>query len=132
MTSKRLLIIDDEAGIQAIVGLSLKMEAGWEVLKASSGEEGIVKAEAERPDLILLDVMMPKMDGIETFRRLKANSLTRSIPVILLTAKTQAFERNYFESLGVAGILAKPFNSLTLASAIAQIMGWKLDRGNND
>jgi DNA-binding response OmpR family regulator len=126
VTGKRLLIIDDEAGIREIVSLSLKMQAGWEVLKASSGEEGIGKAELEQPDAILLDVMMPQMDGIETFRKLRANSRTQLIPVMLLTAKAQTAEKIYFESLEVSGVLTKPFNSLTLAQDIAKILKWRL------
>ena len=126
MTAKRILVIDDEVGIQTVVQLGLKMEVGWEVLRASSGSEGITKAEAEQPDAILLDVMMPDLDGLATWRQLQANPATQSIPVILLTAKVQAAEKCQFKSIGVAGVLSKPFNSLTLASQVAEILGWQL------
>lgn len=126
MAEKRILIIDDEQAIQAVASLSLKMEAGWKVITANSGAEGIAIAAKEQPDAILLDVMMPMLDGIETFKQLQQSSLTRNIPVILLTAKAQAAEQQQFKSLGVAGVITKPFNSLTLASQIAKVLGWSI------
>ena len=126
MTNKRILIIDDEEAIQKVVKLSLKMEAAWEVLTATSGPEGIASAETEQPDAILLDVMMPDMDGIATFRSLQKNARTEPIPVIFLTAKAQTAEKRQFSKIGVAGVIAKPFNSLTLASQIAKILDWPL------
>lgn len=124
MAEKRVLIIDDEQAIQAVASLSLKMEAAWHVFTANSGSEGITIAEQEQPDAILLDVMMPIMDGIETFKQLQQRPLTRNIPVILLTAKAQAAEQQQFQDLGVAGVITKPFNSLKLASQISQVLGW--------
>lgn len=124
MALKRVLIIDDEACIQAIARLGLKMEADWDVLTASSGAEGIAIAESQQPDAILLDVMMPGMDGLATFGQLQANPATQSIPVILLTAKVQASEQSQFKRLGVAGVIPKPFNPLTLASEMAAILHW--------
>lgn len=126
MAEKRILIIDDEQAIQAVASLSLKLEADWQVITANSGTEGIIIAGQEQPDAILLDVMMPILDGIETFKQLQQGPLTRNIPVILLTAKAQAAEQQQFQSLGVAGVITKPFNSLTLASQIAQVLGWSL------
>lgn len=126
MAEKRILIIDDEQAIQAVASLSLKMEADWQVITANSGTEGIAIAAQEQPDAILLDVMMPILDGIETFKQLQQGPVTRNIPVILLTAKAQAAEQQQFQSLGVAGVITKPFNSLTLASQIAQVLGWSL------
>ena len=70
--------------------------------------------------------MMPDMDGISTLLKLKAHPKTRSIPVIFLTAKTQAADKNQFQSLGVVGVITKPFNSMTLASRIAKMLQWKL------
>lgn len=126
MAEKRILIIDDEQAIQAVASLSLKLEADWQVITANSGIEGIAIAGQEQPDAILLDVMMPILDGIGTFKQLQQGPLTRNIPVILLTAKAQAAEQQQFQSLGVAGVITKPFNSLTLASQIAQVLGWSL------
>lgn len=124
--AKRILIIDDETAIQAVVGLSLKMEAGWEVIAASSGAAGIERAIAARPDAILLDVMMPDLDGIATFERLQINPNTQAIPVIFLTAKARSSNPLPPIAENAAGAIAKPFNSLTLARQITQILQWEL------
>jgi CheY-like chemotaxis protein len=124
MDRKRLLTIDDEEAIQTVVKFGISMTAGWEVLSASNGKMGIATAERELPDAILLDVMMPEMDGIATFKALQANPLTAKIPVIFLTAKAQTAERRQFTDLGVSGTIAKPFNSLDLPDRIAKILNW--------
>ncbi|PZO12924.1 MAG: two-component system response regulator [Leptolyngbya foveolarum] len=121
---KRILIVDDEESIQKVVRLSLKMEASWESITASSGVEGIRQAEIRQPDAILLDVMMPDMDGVETFAALQNNPKTRAIPVILLTAKTQSAEKRLFQEMGVSGVIIKPFKPLALASTISQLLQW--------
>ncbi|NET37566.1 MAG: response regulator [Cyanothece sp. SIO1E1] len=126
MATKRILIIDDEEAIQAVTQLGLKMAADWHTLTANSGAEGITKAAVEQPDAILLDVMMPELDGIATFKRLQTNPRTSSIPVILLTAKAQTAEKRLLNNIGVAGVITKPFNSLTLASQVAKILDWQL------
>ncbi|MGB3787535.1 MAG: response regulator [Phormidesmis sp.] len=123
---KRILIIDDEESIQKVVKLSLKMEASWESLTASSGADGIRQAERYQPDAVLLDVMMPDMDGIATFSALEKNPKTQAIPVILLTAKTKSSEKRLFQEIGVAGVITKPFEPLALASKIAQMLHWSL------
>lgn len=125
MTAKRILVIDDEEDIREVAQLSLEMVGGWEVLTASSGSEGIAKAEAEQPDAILLDVMMPDMDGPATFAQMQRRSSIQHIPVILLTAKVQATEQRRFAELGVAGIIAKPFDPMNLANQVAEVLGWK-------
>jgi CheY-like chemotaxis protein len=124
IANKRVLIIDDEEAIQTVVQFGLNMAVGWEVLTASSGLEGIARAEAEQPDMILLDVMMPEMDGLATFQHLRATATTSSIPVILLTAKAQAAEKRIFQTTGVNGVITKPFNSLDLAAQIQRILDW--------
>ncbi|MEM8804961.1 MAG: response regulator [Cyanobacteria bacterium P01_G01_bin.38] len=126
MSSKCILIIDDEESIQKVVKLSLKLEAGWESITASSGLEGIRQAETHHPDAILLDVMMPETDGITTFESLNNNPRTQSIPVILLTAKTRTAEKRLFQKIGVIGVITKPFNPLTLASQMAKLLDWSL------
>jgi two-component system alkaline phosphatase synthesis response regulator PhoP len=123
--TKRILVIDDESDIRAVAQLTLQTIGGWDVLLANSGTEGLEKAANEQPDVILLDVMMPDMDGIATFRALKLNPLTQSIPVILLTAKVQAAEQRQFSELGVAGIIAKPFKAMKLPGQIAKTLGWE-------
>ena len=124
MTEKRILIIDDEESIQTVVEFGLKMTAGWEVIGASSGNEGISRAQTEQPDMILLDVMMPEMDGLATFRALQLNDQTRSILVIFLTAKAQASEKRLFNDTGGNGVITKPFNALELAQQICKVLNW--------
>ena len=126
MNNKRILLIDDEETIQEVVQVGIEIEAGWQVAIASSGSEGINLAQSQQPDAILLDVMMPDMDGISTVSSLKANVKTRSIPVIFLTAKTQAAEKDQLQSLGVVDVITKPFNSMALASQIAKILQWEI------
>ena len=123
--TKRVLIVDDEDDIREVAQLSLEMTAGWEVLTAASGAEALSRAAAERPDAILLDVMMPEMDGPATYERLRASSATRGIPVVLLTAKVQASDQRRLSELGVAGVLAKPFDPMRLADEVAEVLGWR-------
>jgi two-component system, OmpR family, alkaline phosphatase synthesis response regulator PhoP len=125
MSSKRVLIVDDEETIQTVVQFGIRMAAGWDVLAASSGPKGIQTAETEQPDVILLDVMMPEMDGIATFKALQSNPETQQIPVIFLTAKAQTAEKRQFNDLGVSGVITKPFNSLDLPDQIAKILHWQ-------
>ena len=122
--SRRVLIIDDEEDIREVAALSLETVAGWDVLVAGSGAAGIAKARENHPDAILLDVMMPGMDGPTTFRELRKNPLTARIPVLLLTAKVQSNDQRRFADLGVEAILFKPFDPLTLPNQIAGVLGW--------
>ncbi|MEA5507153.1 response regulator [Halotia wernerae UHCC 0503] len=124
MTTKRVLVVDNEQYIQEVAKICLETVAGWEVLTASSGQEGITQAAAWQPDAILLDVMMPDMDGITTFEKLQANSVTEGIPVILLTAKIQVADRRRYDQMGIISAIAKPFNPLELAGQIAEALGW--------
>jgi CheY-like chemotaxis protein len=98
--------------------------AGWQILTASSGMEGITIAEAEKPDAILMDVMMPEFDGPTTFGIMQQNSAIAHIPVLLLTAKVQGVDQRRFAGLGVAAVLFKPFDPLTLAEQIGEALGW--------
>jgi CheY-like chemotaxis protein len=122
--SHRILIIDDEEDIREVAGLSLETVAGWEVILASSGAQGIARAIEQQPDAILLDVMMPGMDGPATFRELRGNPATAHIPVMLLTAKVQSTDQRRFADLGVEAVLFKPFDPLTLSTQIADVLGW--------
>jgi two-component system alkaline phosphatase synthesis response regulator PhoP len=127
MIPKRILLIDDEDDIREIAQLSLEMMGGWQVVLANSGREGIEKAQTDEPDVILLDVMMPGLDGLATFQRLQADPVTQRIPVILLTAKVQSPDQRTFDQLGVSGLITKPFEPLTLAEQVAKILGWDFD-----
>ena len=122
MNPKHILLVDDEDDIREVAGISLEAVGGWHVSIARSGVEAVARALADRPDAILLDVMMPDIDGPTTFRRLQADPQTRGIPVILLTAKAQAADRHRFEQLGVAGTLTKPFDPMTLPHEVATIL----------
>ena len=122
--NKTVLVIDDDDDIREIAQLTLEVGASWRVLSASSGTAGIATARAERPDAILLDVMMPGMDGPDTFELLRRDERTRAIPVVFLTAKARPSERDRLMSLGVAGVLAKPFDPVLLPDQIADLLGW--------
>jgi len=123
MEARRVLLIDDEDDIREVAQLSLEVVGRWEVLTASSGAEGIERAAAHQPDAILLDVMMPDMDGPTTFKGLRANPATCDIPVVLLTAKIfdSTTDRNGLEGITVIG---KPFDPLRLPAQIASALGW--------
>ncbi len=119
-----ILIIDDEDDIREVAALSLEVVAGWRVITASSGEEGVRKAAAERPDAILLDVMMPGLDGPATLRLLQEREETRQIPVVMLTAKMQGVDQRALQKLGSRGIIAKPFDPMTLSQQVAALLGF--------
>lgn len=120
--SLRILLIEDDPDIQKMVQLSLKFQGGHTVSTASGGAEGLEKAAAENPDLILLDVMMPEMDGYETCRRLKSQPGTRHIPVVFLSARAQQSEIQKGRDLGAIGYLVKPFDPMMLASQLDAIL----------
>src|SRR6202041_2642941 len=122
--SHRILIIDDEDDIREVAAMSLETVAGWEVMVANSGAQGLTRAASYKPDAILLDVMMPGMDGPTTFRELRKNPATARIPVLLLTAKVQSSDQRRFADLGIHAVLVKPFDPLTLSTQIAGILGW--------
>jgi CheY-like chemotaxis protein len=126
MTAKRILLIDDEANLVSVIQICLQKLGGWTVLTAGSGVEGLHKADTELPDAILLDVMMPDLDGLTVLGRLKANPKTQSIPVILLTAKVQSTHQDEYAQLAIAGVLAKPFNPMELAHQVAKLLDWQL------
>ncbi|MEE8177199.1 MAG: response regulator [Acidobacteriota bacterium] len=123
MVIHKVLLVEDDIDIQKVAQISLQFRGGWEVDLATNGEECLAKAAQNRPDLILLDCMMPEMDGYEACRRLKQDPSLRDIPVIFLTAKSQEREVNKGLSLGAVGYLIKPFNPMTLAEEIQQLLG---------
>ncbi len=124
--SKRILIVDDEEDVRAITKMGLEMGAGWTVFTASSGKEAIAIAEMQQPDVILLDVMMPDMDGYKTLQQLKGSPLTQAIPVILATAKAQPSEAGEGLALGAAAVFAKPYRPLKLAEQIVAAIAQQL------
>jgi len=126
MSDKHVLIIDDEDDIREVAQVSLELMAGWHISTAESSQAGIAKAKTQRPDAILLDVMLPDMDGPTTFRMLQGDPETSDIPVILLTAKVQATDQRKFADLGVSAVIAKPFDPVLLADQVASCLGWEL------
>lgn len=124
---KRILIIDDDDGIREIVAISLEALAGWEVLKADSGKAGVSLACSAQPDAILLDVMMPVQDGIETLKQLQNQAETAGIATIFLTAKARPSERQRLLDLGCAGLITKPFEVQKLVPQICELLGWTLN-----
>jgi DNA-binding response OmpR family regulator len=121
---KRILVIDDDWAIGQIVQISLKAIAGWEVIVATSGQEGIDKALIEHPDAILLDMMMPGMDGVTTLRLMRSHSVFESLPIILLTAKAQIHEKQQFSELPITGMITKPFTAPDLVKQMRSLLNW--------
>lgn len=124
MPEKRVLVIDDEVNLCTVIQACLENLGGWETLTALSAEEGLAIAQTQPLDAILLDVMMPDIDGLTLFQELQKDSVTQIIPVILLTAKVQSTDLNQFAQLGIAGVIAKPFDPMTLAKQVATTLGW--------
>ncbi|MCX5753384.1 MAG: response regulator [Candidatus Krumholzibacteria bacterium] len=121
MKKGKVLVVDDEVNITQILEFSIGAE-GFEVITAQNGEEAIEKARREQPDLIILDVMMPKIDGYEACRILKANPLTRSIPVVLLTAKGRDIDKRLGMEVGATDYIVKPFSPNRLVERINQLL----------
>lgn len=121
---KRILFIDDEEDIRTLACLCLEIETDWEIMVAANGQEGIQLAEEQQPDAILLDAMMPELDGLQTLAKLQVNPKTKHIPAIFITAKVQASDRRKFYAAGAKGVINKPFDSLTLASQVSGFLGW--------
>jgi CheY-like chemotaxis protein len=119
----KLLIIDDADDIRFVAGYILGQMAGMEVLAASNAEEGVRLATAERPDCILLDLVMPGTDGDAALALLRAEPETRDIPVIFLTSKVRADEVALRHAGHVAGVIRKPFDASTLAAQVREILG---------
>jgi CheY-like chemotaxis protein len=119
-----ILVIDDEDDIREVAQASLEIMAGLDVIVARSSHEGLKKAEIEQPDAILLDVMLPDMDGLTVFKHLQANPATQHIPVILLTAKVQISDQRRFAELGIKAMIAKPFKPAKLANQLLEVLGW--------
>jgi CheY-like chemotaxis protein len=123
----KVLIIDDDVDIRLIAGLSLSRVGGMDVIEAASGVEGVRKAQEEKPDVILLDMMMPTMDGSETLAALRSQPATAMTPVIFLTAKAVGAETERLMALGAAGVLIKPFDPRTLPGDVRALVESQLN-----
>ncbi len=122
MAKGRILVVDDEIYIVHILDFSLGME-GYEVLTALDGEQALEKARAQHPDLVVLDIMMPKLDGYETCKMLKADPATREIPVILLSAKGRNVDQKIGFEVGADDYITKPFSPRKLVERINALLG---------
>jgi CheY-like chemotaxis protein len=124
---KRILVIDDEDGIRNLIRFSLEALTDWEVLTAASGVEGLAIAQDHPPDAILLDMMMPDLDGMATFALFQHNPILQNIPTVFLTAKALVSEHNELLALGIAGVITKPFKAHMLVNQLKQCLGWQED-----
>lgn len=122
MADIRILLVDDEPDIREVVDVSLSLDPEFRVRACASGADALVMAAQWSPSLILLDVMMPLMDGPETLANLRKNPRTADIPVLFLTARTQTAEIERFTSLGAQGVLSKPFDPMTLAASVRRYL----------
>jgi CheY-like chemotaxis protein len=125
VATKHVLVIDDNDHIQQIVQAALQRLTNWTVSVASSAREGIAKAEAEHPDVILMDYMMPEMNGVDCLKQLRSKPETEKIPVLFLTAYQSLVEPRRYQAMGAAGAIAKPFDPFFLAPHIIQTLGWE-------
>ena len=123
VTLQRILYVEDEADIQAVAKLALEMVGGFTVKVCSSGEEALREAAAFAPDMILLDVMMPGMDGPTTLKGLREQPSLAAVPIAFMTAKVQPQEISHYKSLGARDVIPKPFDPMTLADQVRAI--WK-------
>ena len=122
--TRTVVVVDDEDDIREIAVLALEAVQGWTVHPVRSGQEAADVVARERPDAVLLDVMMPGQDGPATLAELHRRDDTRDVPVVFLTAKTQAREVEELRAMGAAGVLAKPFDPMTLGAQLEQLLGW--------
>jgi len=127
MALERIMYAEDEPDIQAVAKLALEMLGGFQVLICGNGHEALAKVKDFAPDLILLDVMMPGMDGPTTLEKLRADPATAGIPVVFLTAKVQPAEVVQYQNLGALNVIAKPFDPMTLATQVRQL--WSATHG---
>lgn len=121
MARAKVLVVDDEEYIQHILNFSFVAE-GYDVVTASDGEEGVSKAKDEKPDVIVMDIMMPKMDGYEACKQIKTDPQTKDIPVILLTAKGRDADRKLGTEVGADDYVVKPFSPGRLIERVEGIM----------
>lgn len=115
--TKRILVADDDPVILRLIQVNLELE-GYEVLTANNGQEAVDMAQAEKPDLVILDIMMPRLDGYQACEQLKSSDTTKEIPVIFLSAKAQQGDIEKGQSFGVAAYLTKPFDPTELVEVV--------------
>lgn len=124
MNPRSVLVVDDDDMIREVAKVALESVAGWQVSTASNGEEARRLASRQRLDLVLLDVMMPMLDGPSTAALLRADNATRDLPVVFLTAKTPMTAEHLDRIPNLLGVIGKPFDPMSLADQIKRIAGW--------
>ena len=122
--SKKILLVDDEDDIREVAATSLEVIGGYEVVTAPDGRTALAMARKDLPDVVVLDVMMPGMDGPSTLQALRNDPATADVPVVFLTAKVLAKDVEQFNHLGVAGFITKPFDPTTIPAELATVLGW--------
>lgn len=127
--TRRLMLVDDDEAIRSVAGLGLERVGGYDVERAEGGEEAVRMLRERTPDAILLDVMMPGVDGPTTLGRIRQLEGCEKIPVLFLTAKLQPDEVAWLETFDVVGVLGKPFDPMTLAGEVANLLGWDAPPG---
>jgi two-component system response regulator VicR len=120
MDRKKILIVDDEADIRRLLKSTLGKD--YVILEASDGEEAVDMAHSQKPDLILMDIMMPKLDGIGACYVLKSDVSTRAIPIIMVSVRTDKLDQDYSREMGADDYLTKPFNLRALLNVIGQLL----------
>lgn len=118
------LVVDDDEDVRGITEIALGHVGGWEIITAPGGLRALDLAREHRPDVIVMDLMMPDMDGITTFHELQRHEESRGIPVVLLTAKGAIGDAQPWDGVGLAGVISKPFHPMTLAAEVAALVGW--------
>jgi DNA-binding response OmpR family regulator len=118
----KVLFVDDEEDIREIARISLQIDPEFEVLCCETGNEALFEAAQWQPDIILLDVMMPGLDGPDTLKRLRQSRRSAEIPVVFITARTQAHQVSHYLAMGALGVIAKPFDPMTLAKDVSRFL----------
>jgi two-component system, OmpR family, alkaline phosphatase synthesis response regulator PhoP len=131
LETKRVLVVDDDRSIRRIAQIVLMNSTKWQVEIAGSGPEALDRIKSDRPDVILLDVMMPEMDGVATLGKIR-EQLQSAVPVIFLTGKTDSTDMEFYSNLGLAGVIEKPFEPTRLANQIVtMVSSWRAKHLNS-
>lgn len=127
MPRKLILLIDHETSVRMVLHVCLSRLGGWDVLSVGSVQRGFETLATQNPDAILLDAPMLETNDFTFVQQIKNSSFSRSIPILLITAKAHWFSRQTLEEAGIVGAIAKPFNPITLPSQIAELLNWTLE-----
>lgn len=121
MALQRIMHVEDDESIRAVAEIALKDVAGFDLLSCESGQQALQALDSFRPELILLDVMMPEMDGLQTLAAIRARPEHRSLPVVFMTAKIQQVEKDHYLAAGALAVIDKPFDPMALGDMLSEI-----------